>query len=126
MAVAIFNDGRTMTLTLCGTRIQNNTANVHGAAIFLVSNDHTGNIVIRDSVIRNHPGGSWYPQPGISMHDDTQLEIENSILEEWSGGPPGPPATRRSLWHSHPSAGRLRKPNERVGLRSRPGPRRRT
>jgi len=79
---AIFNDGRTMTLTLCGTHIDHNTANVHGAAIFFVTNDHTGNIVIRDSVIRNNPGGSWYPQPGISMHDDTEIEIENSVLEE--------------------------------------------
>jgi hypothetical protein len=78
---AIYNDGLTMTLSLCGTLIENNVVNQHGAAIFFVSNDHTGNIVIRDSVIRNNTGGSWYARPGISMHEDTRIEVENSTLE---------------------------------------------
>jgi hypothetical protein len=78
---AIYNDGNTMTLTLCGTLIENNDVVEHGSAIFFVTNDHTGNIVIRDSVIRNNTGGSWYTQPGISMHDDTRIEVINSTLE---------------------------------------------
>jgi hypothetical protein len=78
---AIYNDGDTMTLSLCGTLIENNTVNEHGSAIFFVSNNHTGNIVIVDSVIRNNMGGSWYPRPGISMHDDTRIEVTNSTLE---------------------------------------------
>jgi hypothetical protein len=78
---AIYNDGNTMTLSLCGTIIENNTVVEHGSAIFFVSNDHSGNIVIRDSVIRSNMGGSWYARPGISMHDDTRIEVTNSTLE---------------------------------------------
>jgi hypothetical protein len=78
---AIYNDGNTMTLSLCGTLIENNEVNAFGSAIFFVSNDHSGNIVIEDSVIRNNMGGSWYTQPGISMHEDTRIEIVNSTLE---------------------------------------------
>jgi len=78
---AIYNDGNTMTLSLCGALIEHNSVNAHGSAIFFVTNDHTGNIVINDSVIRNNTGGSWYAQPGISMHEDTRIEIANSTLE---------------------------------------------
>src|SRR5664280_2761930 len=69
---AIYNDGNTMTLSLCGTRIEYNQVNAFGSAIFFVSNDHTGNIKIDQSVITNNIGGSWYPNyPQISNHDDT-------------------------------------------------------
>lgn len=78
----IYNDGNTMTLSLCGTLIEENTVNAHGAAVFFVTNDHSGNIVINDSKIWHNHGGSWYAQPGISMHDDTQIEINNSTLED--------------------------------------------
>lgn len=77
----IYNDGNTMTLSLCGTRIEENTVSTHGQVIFFVTNDHSGNIRITDSVIRNNHGGSWYALPGISMHDDTAHEVVNSTLE---------------------------------------------
>jgi hypothetical protein len=80
---AIYNDGNTMTLSLCGTHIEQNEVNAYGGAIFFVTNDHSGNIVIRDSVIRNNPGGSWYPvYPGISMHDDTDIDVTSSTITE--------------------------------------------
>ena len=79
---AIYNDGNTMTLSLCGTLIEHNTVNSYGSAIFFVSNDYTGNIVIDQSVIQNNVGGSWYPAyPGISMHDDTPISVTESIIE---------------------------------------------
>jgi len=78
---AIYNDGNEMTLSLCGTRIEENTVTTHGQAIFFVTNNHTGDIQIRDSIIRNNHGGSWYALPGISMHDDTANVVESSILE---------------------------------------------
>ena len=79
---AIYNDGNTMTLTLCGTTIEHNTVNAYGSAIFFVSNDHSGNIVIDQSVIQNNVGGSWYPAVnGISMHDDTSITVTNSVTE---------------------------------------------
>jgi hypothetical protein len=78
---AIYNDGNTMTLSLCGTLIEKNEVNAHGAAIFFVTNDHSGNIRIENSVIRDNIGGSWYILPGISMHEDTKREIVNSTIE---------------------------------------------
>jgi hypothetical protein len=79
---AIYNDGNTMTLSLCGTRIEYNQVNAYGSAIFFVSNDHTGNIVIDSSVITQNIGGSWYPTyPQISNHDDTPIKVTNSTIQ---------------------------------------------
>ena len=52
-----------------------------GSAIFFVTNDHTGNIAIANSVIRNNTGGSWYTLPGISMHPDTRIDTVNSVIK---------------------------------------------
>ena len=79
---AIYNDGNTMTLSLCGTRIEYNEVNAHGSAIFFVSNDHSGNVVIDRSVITNNIGGSWYPTyPQISNHSDTPIDVTDSVIE---------------------------------------------
>lgn len=78
---AIYNDGNTMTLSISHSLFEYNEVNAHGSAIFFVTNDHSGNIHIDNSVIRNNIGGSWYELPGISMHSDTKREIKNSILE---------------------------------------------
>jgi hypothetical protein len=80
---AIYNDGLTMSLSLCGTQIEHNRVNAHGAAIFFVSNNHDGTISIEDTVIRNNAGGSWYILPGISAHSDTTIEVdEDSVIED--------------------------------------------
>lgn len=80
---AIYNDGNTMTLSLCGTRIEHNEVNTHGSAIFFVSNDHSGDVRIDRSVITNNVGGSWYPTyPQISGHDDTPIVVTESTIEE--------------------------------------------
>lgn len=79
---AIYNDGNTMTLTILGTRIENNKVNAYGSAVFFVTNDHSGNIRIDNSIIRNNIGGSWYPVfPAISMHSDTKCIVTNSTIE---------------------------------------------
>jgi hypothetical protein len=79
---AIYNDGNKMTLTILGTLIEKNKVNAYGSAIFFVTNDHTGDIRIDQSVIHNNMGGSWYPVfPGISMHSDTKYVVTNSIIE---------------------------------------------
>jgi hypothetical protein len=78
----IYNDGNQMTLTLCGTRMEYNKVNAFGSAIFFVSNNHTGNIVIDRSVITNNLGGSWYPTyPQISNHDDTPIQVTGSTIQ---------------------------------------------
>ncbi|MBX3269035.1 MAG: hypothetical protein KF729_02170 [Sandaracinaceae bacterium] len=79
---AIYNDGNTMTLSLCGTRIEDNEVVQHGSAIFFVSNDHSGDIRIDRSRITNNRGGSWYTQyPQISAHDDTPIVVTDSVVE---------------------------------------------
>jgi hypothetical protein len=80
---AIYNDGNTMTLSLCGVRIEDNEVTTHGSAIFFVSNDHTGDIRIDRSTIVHNRGGSWYPTyPQISNHDDTPIAVTDSVIEE--------------------------------------------
>lgn len=79
---AIYNDGNTMTLSLCGTRIEHNQVNTHGSAIFFVSNDKTGDVRIDRSIITNNIGGSWYPTyPQISNHDETPIAVTDSTIE---------------------------------------------
>lgn len=79
---AIYNDGNTMTLSICGTRIEHNEVTTHGSAIFFVSNDHSGDIRIDRSTITNNIGGSWYPTyPQISNHDDTPIEVIDSVIQ---------------------------------------------
>ena len=79
---AIYNDGETMTLTILGSRIEHNEVNAHGSAVFFVSNDHSGKIVIEDSTISHNVGGSWYPTyPQISNHDDTPITVKSSLIE---------------------------------------------
>jgi hypothetical protein len=79
---AIYNDGNTMTLKVLGTVIEQNKVNAYGSAIFFVTNDHSGNILIDQSTIHNNIGGSWYPvYPAISMHSDTKIVVKNSIIE---------------------------------------------
>lgn len=80
---AIYNDGNTMTLNVAGSLIELNEVNDFGAAIFFVSNDHSGNVVINESTIQNNIGGSWYPSyPDISAHSDTPISVTNSVITD--------------------------------------------
>jgi len=79
---AIYNDGNTLTLSLCGSIIENNSVNAYGSAIFFVSNNHDGTLRVDDSTIRDNTGGGWNVLPGISMHEDTVQLIENSTIED--------------------------------------------
>jgi len=78
---AIYNDGNEMTLRICGTLIEYNTVQAYGSAIFFVSNNHTGEIYIDDSVITHNTGGGWEPAyPQLSHHDDTPVHVTNSTI----------------------------------------------
>ncbi len=78
---AIYNDGTTMTLSICGSRIEHNDVKAYGSAIFFVSNNMMGTLRIHDSTIVNNTGGGWNVLPGISMHDTTVQDIVNSTIE---------------------------------------------
>lgn len=80
---AIYNDGNTFTLTIIGTRIENNHANEGGGAVFFVSNNRTGSLVIRDSVLRNNPSDGFETNgyPGIFVLAQGPPVVENSVIE---------------------------------------------
>ncbi len=78
---AIYNDGETMTLSLCNTRIENNQVREFGSGIFFVSNNHQGTLQLQDSLIRGNTGGEWNVQPGVSMHEDTTFIESGSTLQ---------------------------------------------
>jgi hypothetical protein len=80
---AIYNDGTTYTLSLCGTRIENNHANEGGGAIFFVSNDRTGTLRIQDSVLSDNPSDGFETDgfPGIFVLANGNPQVLDSILE---------------------------------------------
>ncbi|HVK63171.1 MAG TPA: hypothetical protein VM694_01785 [Polyangium sp.] len=80
---AIYNDGNTFTLTVCGTKITENHANEGGGAIFFVSNDRTGTLVIQDSVLSKNPslGFETPGYPGIFVLANGDPQVTNSTLE---------------------------------------------
>ncbi len=49
---AIYNDGNTYTLTICGSEVSNNSARELGGAVFYVSNDDSGSVSIERSTFR--------------------------------------------------------------------------
>jgi hypothetical protein len=78
---AIYSDGMSNELSVCGTRIEDNDVNAFGSGIFFVNNDHGGLIRLFSTTIRNNTGGGWNVLPGVSMHEDTPQEVIDSILE---------------------------------------------
>ncbi len=79
----IYNDGNTFTLTLCGVKMTDNTANEGGGAIFFVSNDRTGSLIIRDSVLSNNPSAGFETEgyPGIFVLASGPPQVSNSTIE---------------------------------------------
>lgn len=80
---AIYNDGNTFTLTLCGTEMSDNSAIEGGGAIFFVSNDRSGTLVIRDSILRRNPSMGFETRgyPGIFVLAMGDPMVTNSTLE---------------------------------------------
>jgi hypothetical protein len=79
---AIYNDGNTFALRLCGTRIRENHANEGGGAIFFVSNNGTGTLAIEDSVLDANPSLGFETRglPGIFLLGDDSPEIVDSVI----------------------------------------------
>jgi hypothetical protein len=80
---AIYNDGNTFTLSLCGTRIEQNRANEGGGAIFFVSNDRTGSLIIKESVLSHNPSGGFETPgyPGIYFLGNGSPQVTDSTIE---------------------------------------------
>jgi hypothetical protein len=62
---AIYNDGNTYRLAICGSTIVHNTANEGGGGIFFVSNDRTGSLSIDQSTMNDNPSGKFQNFPGM-------------------------------------------------------------
>ena len=77
---AIYNDGNAMTLSLCGVKMTNNTANEGGGAIFFVSNDGSGHMTIDQSVLTGNPSGKFETMPGIYYKSNTPPTITASTI----------------------------------------------
>jgi hypothetical protein len=81
---AIYTDGNTYTVTLRGTRMENNHANEGGGAVFFVSNDHTGSLTIADSTLRANPNDGFQTAgcPGIFyLGTGSRPSLRHSTLE---------------------------------------------
>jgi len=80
---AIYNDGNTFTLSLCGVRIEDNHANEGGGAIFFVSNDRSGTLSIASSTLRRNPSDGFETKgyPGIFVLAKGDPQVTSSTIE---------------------------------------------
>lgn len=80
---AIYNDGNTYTLSICGTRFENNTANEGGGAVFYVSNDDSGTLSFRDSVLTANPSKGFETAPfkGVFVKTDVPVQAVGTTFE---------------------------------------------
>ncbi len=77
---AIYNDGNRMTLRVTRTRILHNRSNGEGgSAIFFVSNDRSGDVVIRDSTFRSNTGSTFDNRPDTFFLGDDWTFSGNSV-----------------------------------------------
>ena len=86
---AIALDGNTMTLTLDGTLIEYNHANEGGGAVFFVSNNRTGHLVIRNSLLLANPSDGFETNgyPGVFVLAAAPPTVENSVLSQSPADP---------------------------------------
>jgi hypothetical protein len=80
---AIYNDGNTFTLELCGVDMHHNHAREGGGAIFFVSNDRSGSLIIRDSTLHDNPSDGFETDgyPGIFVLAKQPPKVTDSTIE---------------------------------------------
>jgi hypothetical protein len=80
---AMYFDGNTFDVNVCGTVIEDNHAREGGGAIFFVSNDRTGTLRIEGSRLTNNPSEGFETSgyPGIFVLAAEDPEVVNSTLE---------------------------------------------
>jgi hypothetical protein len=93
---AVYLDGNTITLRLLGSRIENNHANEGGGAIFFVSNNGNGTLVIEESVLRYNPSDGFETRgyPGIFVQGAGTPTVINSVISNEQEVPDICPAGR--------------------------------
>ena len=80
---AIYCDGNTFTLSLCGVKMTGNTAKEGGGAIFFVSNNRTGSLIIKDSLLSQNPsmGFETAGYKGIFVLASGPPQVSNSTIQ---------------------------------------------
>lgn len=80
---AIYNDGNSFQLQVCGSDINNNTAREGGGAIFFVSNDRSGTLAITNSVLSANPSAGFETAglPGIFYLGSGSAQVSASTLD---------------------------------------------
>ena len=79
---AIYNDGNRFTLTITSSHLAGNHAAEGGGAIFFVSNDRTGTLAIKHSVLQHNPSDGFQTAglPGIFFLGAGRPAIVDSVL----------------------------------------------
>ena len=77
---AIYNDGNTFNLEVCGSTLAENTANEGGGAIFFVSNDRSGTLIVDRSDLIDNPSLGFETDPGIFVLAG-EIEYIDSVIE---------------------------------------------
>lgn len=80
---AIYNDGNNFDLKLCGTKLENNTANEGGGGIFFVSNNRQGTLSIERSILQQNPSAGFETSgfPGIFYLGRGAPIVSDSTIE---------------------------------------------
>ena len=77
---AIYNDGNEIVFHATSSLIENNMANEGGSAVFFVSNNRTGSIIIEDSITRGNPRGTFETLFGFFVIAKDPLQNINSQI----------------------------------------------
>jgi hypothetical protein len=78
---AIYNDGNSYALSICGSTIEHNSANEGGGGIFFVSNDRSGTLTITDSTLSDNTSGKFENYPGMFVLAKGDPTIVRSTVE---------------------------------------------
>jgi len=78
---AIYNDGNTYTLTLGGCVIAHNVANELAGAVFFVSNDRTGSLIVDQSTVHANPGKNVQSLKGFFVLAKDSALVTNSTID---------------------------------------------
>jgi hypothetical protein len=82
---ALYADGDDFRVLIAGTKMTHNHAREGGGAIFFVSNDRSGVLEIRSSVLRDNPSDGFETDPGIYFLGRDQIVVDSVVRT--SGAP---------------------------------------
>lgn len=78
---AIYANGNTFTLRLCGSTVTENSANEGGGAIVFVSNDHTGQLILDHSTLQDNPSARFETYPGMFVQGASASTFTSTVIE---------------------------------------------